>query len=521
MDRFSDVVIIGSGLAALAAADHLSAHLNVRIITKGARHQSNSMKAQGGVAAAIAGEDDPQAHFDDTMAAGSGFNDSEAVKHLTAKGVELLTEYIKEGLPVDRSSNGEIELGMEGAHTRRRIIHAGGDATGKHFTKWFQQRISGRAAVEENMTAVDLIIEGGRCIGVTAMGKNGRESRYYGQSVLIASGGYGALYAHSSNDLSITGDGAAMAYRAGAALSDMEFVQFHPTMLFAGGKVKGLISEAVRGEGGRLVTESGRRLMKGIHPLLDLAPRDIVAREIFKAERMRERVFLDISQIKEFGKRFPSITGLCESNGVAIGANTRIPVVPGAHFTMGGIEAKTDGRTNIPGLYAVGEAACTGVHGANRLASNSLLEAITFASGFAETVLAETAVKKSSIQFAGPLQREPVNKILLPDKEEIRAVMSKYAGIHRNEIGLRTAKRWFEEIIPDYRSVSLSGLSLSEIEVVNMLTTSWLVVTAALKRNESRGCHFREDFPAPDDKVWKTRHVIFQLEKKGEVVESR
>lgn len=493
-EHVADVVIIGSGIAALVAADRLSKHKNVIIITKSKKENSNSNRAQGGVAAAISRNDHWNNHFADTMTAGNYHNVEDAVQTLVQKGPELLRTMIDEGMSFDKDSNGKLVLGQEGAHGIRRILHAGGDATGRALVTFMFERLTSNSKVKimEDVLAVDLLVQDNHCFGVKVKTNSGNIEQLYSKDTILAAGGCGGLYSFTSNDPTVTGDGIAIAYRAGADLVDLEFVQFHPTLLYVNGEVKGLISEAVRGEGAVLVTKNGSRLMRGVHPQEDLAPRDVVSREINRAVLNGEQIFLDISMIKDFESRFPTITEMCEQYGIDLKSG-KIPVVPGAHFHMGGVEVNQHGQTSVPHLYAIGEVACTGVHGANRLASNSLLEGIVFANE-----LAAFLITQEPAEFEIPTvksESNKINSIHLPTRDEIKALMMKYVGIVRDEKGMEYAKNWFEQYLQDTYSNQLpDGLTHEQIGIYNMLLAGWLITTSALMREESRGGHYRSDF---------------------------
>lgn len=500
--QIADVIIIGSGISALIAAERLSDEKNVMVITKSKKENSNSIWAQGGVAASIANNDHWESHYNDTMVAGSFHNNMESVKTLVQKGPKQINRLIDEGMKFDRDHDGRLSLGKEGAHEKRRILHAGGDATGKALIDYFLKRVQSKVKIVEDEKVFDLIVENKRCYGVKVKSKENEVKLYYANHIILATGGCGGLYTFTSNDPSITGDGLAIAYRSGVKLVDLEFIQFHPTMLCINGQGKGLISEAVRGEGAVLVTESGRLLMDGVHPQKDLAPRDVVAREINHAVLNGESVYLDIRMIPKFKVRFPTITELCETNGVDLQKGL-IPVVPGAHFLMGGIRTDLHGRTNIEHLYAIGEVACTGVHGANRLASNSLLEGIVFAHELVDYIKSQASEAPVILE----IEEETYKVRSLPSHEMIRKVMMNYVGIVRNEKELIQAKEWFEQFLSNKERLLPEELSIEEMSIINMLTAGWLITTSALARTESRGGHFREDYPNTVDSEWYQRQI--------------
>jgi L-aspartate oxidase len=504
-----DVVIIGSGIAALTAAYQLSPEKNVIVITKSKKTNSNSLLAQGGVAVSLGKEDTWYSHFNDTIIAGSQHNRIEAVETLVKNGPAYLLKLIENGMKFDLDENNNLLLGKEGAHSTRRILHAGGDATGRELIEHMLDKIKNRIEIIEDEIAIDLITQNHRCVGVDTKCINGTIKHYYGANIILATGGCGGLYSFTSNDESITGDGLAMAYRAGAELTDLEFIQFHPTLLNINGKSYGLISEAVRGEGAILVREDGTRIMKSVHPLEDLAPRDIVARTIFHEMINGNKVYLDISMIENFEEHFPTITALCNSQGVSIQEGL-IPVIPGAHFSMGGIKTDERGRTSINGLYAVGEVACTGVHGANRLASNSLLEGIVYGNLVADEILSNTVVPRFVHR---DLKRTELQKIDLPTKKQIQQMMMEYVGIVRDKNRLQVAVEWFERYKKEFEGYSFSVLKKEQLVLINMITVGWLIATSALMRTESRGGHFRADYPKEENQNWYKREILRTSQK--------
>ncbi|KIO60619.1 L-aspartate oxidase [Caldibacillus thermoamylovorans] len=506
MMRQYDAIIIGSGIAALTVLYRLYDQMNVIVFTKANTFSSNSYLAQGGVAVAMDKEDHWSEHYRDTMVAGIYHNHPEHLEVLTKEAQVYIKDLIKRGMKFDRNQIGEFDYGQEGGHLKRRIIHAGGDATGKVLTTFMFEQVKDKVKIIENEMAINLITHEGRCVGVTTKNKNGELNQYLAPATIVATGGCGGIYEYTSNAETITGDGMAMAYRAGANLTDMEFVQFHPTVFYKNGKTIGLISEAVRGEGAFLQNSKGERFMETVHELKDLAPRDIVARAIFREIQKGELVYLNIANVKDFRRRFPNIFQMCVENGMDI-RNGLLPVMPGAHFMMGGIQTDERGRTSVKGLYAVGEVACTGVHGANRIASNSLLEGIVFGNRTAEGILNDhLPVVVSGFRGANWVNKQtPVN---LPTKQEMKAKMTKYAGVERSAEGLEKLKTWLEQY--PFLHINLESLSLEEVEIVNMLTVAWLIATSALERKESLGSHFRIDFPE-SKKVGERREIIRQI----------
>ncbi|MEE6449679.1 L-aspartate oxidase [Gottfriedia acidiceleris] len=489
--RTADVVIIGSGIAALMAAEKICQSKNVILFTKKKIWDSNSMLAQGGIAAVMSKDDSWELHKQDTLEAGCNENNIEAVEELVKNGTASMNDLVSIGMKFDKDKLGQFHLGREGAHRKNRILHSGGDATGKHLVETIYARIKDKITIIEHDMVIDLIIQDGKCNGVLILNENGELESCYANTTLLATGGIGAMYQFSSNNQAITGDGIAMAYRAGCEMADLEFIQFHPTLLYINGACKGLVSEAVRGEGAFLVTKTGRRIMKGIHPFEDLAPRDVVSRAIFNEMQNGEEIFLSIGMIDGFEKRFPTITENLMNNGIDLQKGL-IPVVPGAHFHMGGVKTSTNGETTIPGLYAVGEVACTGVHGANRLASNSLLEGIVFGKKVAKFIADLPLAKINEIPPKYMIPRFRA----LPTKDEIKEIMMKYIGIVRNEDDLNKAITYFSSFL-ESKTVDTRPMNKEEIERYNMLITGKLIAEAAIRRKESIGSHFIDYIDQP------------------------
>ncbi|GGE75486.1 L-aspartate oxidase [Priestia taiwanensis] len=488
MPKDIDVLIIGSGIAALMTAARLCTKKKVVIITKKHIRDSNSMLAQGGVAVAIAEDDDWKHHFDDTMKAGCYANKEEMVELLVKEGPGIIRSLIDDGLLFDQDEEGNLLLGQEGAHRMRRILHAGGDRTGAFLTEYMIKRVQEHATIIENETAIDLLVRDGVCVGAVTRTEQARIKTYVAKHTILATGGSGGLYRYTSNAETITGDGIALAYRAGCELEDLEFVQFHPTMLYVNGHAYGLVSEAVRGEGAILVTRTGERVMQGVHEMGDLAPRDVVSREIYKRMLQKEEVFLDISMIANFEKRFPTITALCRQYGISIEGGS-IPVVPGAHFHMGGVKTNEYSETSIPNLYAVGEVACQGVHGANRLASNSLLEGLVYGNRLGEHLLCNKHnVSIDDVDYVSM----PSIGYSLPTQEEIQHVMMEYVGIVREEVRLLQAREWFESFLLQ-GEVHVTSFTNEQLTTYNMVTVGWLITKSALERTSSIGAHYRQD----------------------------
>ncbi len=508
----SDVLIIGSGVAALQTALYASKTRKVTILTKTAARSSNTYLAQGGIAAAHAPYDSAAGHVKDTMEAGSRHNERDMVQFLAENGAAAIDELIGKGMFFDRDGHGRLLYGLEGAHSERRILHSGGDATGRQLVEHLLERIrEADIEIRENETAIELLLSvTGECIGVLAKNGEGSLRAYFSPFTVIATGGCGQLYPYSTNGKNATGDGYALALKAGAKLRDMEFIQFHPTGLYVNGVIKGLISEATRGEGGRLVDERGTPVMEGVHPLRDLAPRHVVAAEVDRHLSVGSTIYLDIKLIKDFESRFPTISTLCKANGISL-ADGRIPVAPASHFMMGGIEVDRKGRTSVPGLFAVGEAACTGVHGANRLASNSLLEGIIFGKelGLFLGVLPLPKGRPKNIRMLNSLKA-----IQLPGQDELRARLWKAAGIVREEGGLAGLADWLEQWNPaDLLTMSFKDLSVSETQTVFMLLVAGSIAHSALWRKESRGGHIRSDYSC-EAESWERASIMIDKENR-------
>jgi L-aspartate oxidase len=513
----TDVLIIGSGIAALQLAKKLGCDMNVIVLTKSSIADGNSNLAQGGIAAALASEDHPDKHFHDTLEAGRYTNDRGLVKEMTLMAPSLIREMDRGGCKFDRASNGDLLLGLEGAHSHNRIVHSGGDATGKNVMNFLIEETSHLQIIEE-MIVFDLLVIEGKCVGAKAKNKYGATKIFLATHVVLATGGLGQLYSFTSNGETVSGDGIALAYRAGAEVADLEFIQFHPTLLFVGGKCQGLVSEAVRGEGAVLTLRDGTRIMEKVHPMKDLAPRHVVSQTIFNYLQAGDQVFLDISKIRDFSKKFPTITKMCEDNRINLEKGL-IPVVPGCHFLMGGVRTDHNGRTSIPNLYAIGEVAYTGIHGANRLASNSLLEGLFFGKRLADFINNKT--KEDVIGSPTIVQSSSISEMLtLPELSQLQNNMMKYAGIVRTGKELKEHLAWLESFqVNKLISCSLENRTENEIQVIFMLITAWLVTKSALLREESRGGHYREDHPLEDHRWINKRVVLKQGQEKIEANE--
>ena len=511
-----DYIIIGSGIAGLNTALLARSHGSTLILTKGRVDDCNTRYAQGGIAAAIGIGDTPALHMQDTLSAGAGLCDREAVEVLTSEGPQRVANLIQWGVPFD-TIHGEISLGMEGAHSRPRILHAGGDATGQHIELTLAARVAeSDIKVLEYTFATRLIVEEGRVVAVEVLNwDTGQQETYQGKFVVIGAGGAGQLYKYTTNPEVATGDGVALGFRAGARVMDMEFYQFHPTALRLEGAPSFLLSEAMRGEGAVLRDREGRAFMLDYHPLADLAPRDVVSRAI--ATEMEKTdggtVYLDISHLPSdvVQSRFPTIYHFCLDYGLDI-TREPAPVAPAAHYMMGGIKIDTWGRTNVAGLYACGEAACSAVHGANRLASNSLLDTLVFARRLVSSSLGQTPEDtqndEENILLKRLSDRAPVCASMPSlGLENLQDLTWRNVGINRNGSRLLLSAR----ILNLWQRTMSAPEDRASWELSNMVLLARLMVESALIRQESRGSHFREDFPESLPE-WE-KHVVLTREE--------
>jgi L-aspartate oxidase len=528
MQQF-DFLIVGSGVAGLSCALELAPHGSVAVLTKEGIDDGSTQWAQGGIAAALAPAplDSPLMHEEDTMKAGAGLCDRDAVKVLVEEGPKRVRELIAKGAHFDTEPTGQLKLTKEAAHRAHRIIHAQGDSTGREV-----QRSLSKAALEsagitvlENTFSVDLLLDKStstRCVGVLALDADLQLCRFYASATILATGGVGALYKVTTNPPVLTGDGMAMAWRAGAALMDMEFVQFHPTSFASGpNNPKFLISEAVRGEGAILLDKAGNRFMPKYHPDAELAPRDVVSRAIAQEilESGEDYVTLDLTAntAQQIAARFPNIYSTCVAYGIDP-AKEPIPVSPAEHYMMGGVRTDLGGSTNVPGLLACGECACTGVHGANRLASNSMLEGLVFGIRTVQAAIAlkttpPTEALKSTFEESAAA-RQPSEELLVTSaKAKLQEAMWKHVGLVRNGAGLQQTLEMLNQL---YRQFGKPAPLRSEIELANMINTAWLITRSAWQREESRGAHYRTDYPELDNEHWNC-HQLLRSEN-GELV---
>jgi len=508
-----DYLVIGSGLAGLYSACYASRFGKVAILTKSKLDVSNSYYAQGGIAAVTDPEDFPQYHLEDTLTAGRGLCDYIPVEILVNEGPDRIQDLIELGMQFDKE-NGLLALGLEGGHHRRRVLHAGGDSTGKEITLFLIEKILNNDNIEvfENQMVFELLIEDKICAGAKSYNiLNNTNLLIEAKNTILASGGASAVYKRTTNPHTTVGDGINLAYKAGAEIADMEFIQFHPSSFYSKEGYTFLISEAVRGEGAHLLNSKGERFMLAIHPLAELAPRDIVARSIFDQMKQSKsnHVILSLKHLdgKKIKNRFPSISKNCESSGVDM--SQEIPIAPAAHYMVGGIKTKLTGETNISKLYACGEVASSGVMGANRLASNSLLECLVFGKRAIDHAKVSSSVKKAfSLNKSKMHINLELEQLFLDCSNEIANEMNLKAGIVRISKELKEVITLLESV---ENSFPFEPYEYYSIRLQNLIRVCKLLTTAALSRKESRGGHYREDYPKEEARF--LTHSIQQISK--------
>lgn len=509
MDVSGDFIIIGSGIAGLRAAVELAPFGDIIIITKADTSESNTEYAQGGIAAAIGPGDSPSLHEADTIAAGDGLCDGQAVRVLVEDGPRYTRELIDWGAQFDRGADGLPALASEGAHSVRRVLHAA-DATGREIGRVLWRRVStgARLRVLSNTLATQAILENGRCAGVRFIDETGAAGVAHARSTLLATGGAGQVYCETTNPAVATGDGVGLAYRAGARVVDMEFVQFHPTVLDIRGAPRFLLSEALRGEGARLVNQHEEAFMARYHASADLAPRDIVARAIVReSQRTQAPIYLSLRHLdpETVHRRFPTIASTCLKAGLDLAVDL-IPVGPAAHYLMGGVETDLEGRTSIPGLFAAGEVACTRVHGANRLASNSLLEGLVFGARAGRAMRSHDSDARLDPPVHRDVEIPPARAVNSMIEDDIRRLMWTSVGLFRDRSLLTEAASTLQHQHNLATAAIESGTTADHAawRRASIATVGYLIARAALRRQESRGAHFRSDYPVHDDLNWST-----------------
>ena len=513
--HFVDVLIIGGGLAGLRAAIEIDPGLRVLVITKDALEQSSSVYAQGGIAGAIKSDDCFENHVQDTLRAGCNLCDREIVEMVVREAPDRIKELIGWGASFDEEA-GELALGKEGGHSHHRIVHANGDATGVEIMRvvsCWTDRLP-HVGVWQNAFTLDLLTDEDGCRGAVVARPNLGKTLVWAKQTILCTGGAGQLYRETSNPEVATGDGIAAAFRAGAQLRDMEFMQFHPTMLYIAGSNRRLITEAVRGEGAHLIDCQGERFMGNYDQRMELAPRDVVSHaiELQMQQTGHPCVYLDMSHLEAdaIRSRFPGICLVCKKFGLDI-ATDRIPVRPGAHYFIGGVSVDAEGRTTVPHLWAAGEVTSSGLHGANRLASNSLLEGMVYGAHAGAAVSREALAMDDQFHVPPLANRESSEQTATLNISDIRnslkSLMWRKAGVHRSRVGLKEAEETVEHWCDYVLSQQFSDIEGWELQ--NMLTVAYFIITAALVREETRGVHQRIDFEETNDSLWR-RHLEYQ-----------
>jgi len=519
-----DVLVVGGGIAGLTAALGAAHRWNVGLITKGTLDQTTTFLAQGGIAAAMSPHDSPDLHLKDTLEAGVGLCDGEAVRVLVEEGPARIRELEQLGTKFDKR-DGKLILGKEGAHSMARVVHAGGDATGSVVASALADVITsgGRVELHENEFVIDLLMDGGRCVGAVSLGEEGELTVSLARAVVLACGGAGQVYSRTTNPLVATGDGHAMAYRAGAVLRDMEFMQFHPTAFYGTENPTLLVTEALRGEGAYLRDDAGERFMVGSHPRAELAPRDVVVRHmqrIFQRDGS-DHVWLDARHLDAcfLRERFPTVYNGLQKRGYDL-CTQLVPVAPASHYFIGGVMTDTWGRTTIPGLFACGETSSTGIHGANRLASNSLLEGLVFGERTVRELnrylaVADPAVRKVRLELADEPREGNDPAVVAEGRARLGRTMTDLCGMVRDREDLDKACKTIATL---HASLAAPGLNVAELELFNLLAVAEHIVAAATLREESRGVHLRSDFSERDDVNWRLHTLVRRDPETGQPV---
>ncbi|HTV65181.1 MAG TPA: L-aspartate oxidase [Bryocella sp.] len=510
----TDFIVVGAGIAGLRASVELAAAGRVLCLSKCEVTESNTQYAQGGIAAALSDDDEVSLHLEDTLKAGDGLCNEEAARVLVEEGPPRIEELIEWGTEFDRAG-AKIAFTREGAHSRNRVLHAHGDSTGREIGRALYLKAAAikPIAFREFEFTTDLLVEDGRVTGVRVLDQAGQFHEIRASSVLLATGGLGHVYSDTTNPAVATGDGVAMAYRAGAEISDMEFVQFHPTALYLKGAPRFLLSEALRGEGAYLRNLELKRFMPKYHELAELAPRDVVARAITHELELVNRpdavVYLDLTHLQadHVRKRFPTIYSTCLRYNIDI-ATELVPIRPAAHYSMGGVRTDLWGRTSLPGLYAAGEVACTGVHGANRLASNSLLEGLVYGARAADEMRKHHSAAASHSPGPGPAAAANSNN---GQTKEIEKLIAKAQSLMWQQVGVVRDGKVLQQVVPELRrllgQVPPTGQRRTH-EAANILQTGLLIARSALAREESRGAHYRLDHPLKNDAKYHRHSVV-------------
>ena len=517
--RFTDVLIVGGGLAGLRAANAIEPNLSVLVVTKDELRESNSNYAQGGIAGVLDPEDCFEDHVRDTMVAGANLCEPDVVERVVQEGPRRIEELIRWGTRFDKDE-GELALGREGGHSHERIVHAMGDATGREVMRAVidRSREASNIDIWENAFTVDLLTSEGRCRGAIVVGKNEQPTMVWAKETILCTGGVGQVYRESTNPPVATADGTSLAYRAGVELRDMEFIQFHPTVLYIAGSSRSLITEAVRGEGAHLLDARGDRFMPKYDDRAELAPRDIVSQSIVSQmnETAHPCVYLNLSHLDadRVLARFPGIAETCQKFGLDI-TTDRIPVRPGAHYMIGGVTVDSQGRTSLPGLWAAGEATSSGLHGANRLASNSLLEGLVYGAHAGEAAsrsAAEGPHKMMAYRIQSAAREQTESFDIADVRVSLKSLMGRLVGVQRDGEGLASANEQIRSLAAYVMRHQFDVVEGWELQ--NLLLTASAMTAAALARKESRGVHFRSDFPQVDNESWRC-HQTQQFDVDG------